>query len=73
MRPMGNLDRTLKLFCLKTGLTLKWKKWTEYPMPQQVIKKVNKWVKIYNKKEYGEFWSLGIALKKNPIGTLKTT
>ena len=38
----GNLNGIYKFFCLKTGRILKWRKWTEYPIPKQVVNTVNK-------------------------------
>ena len=45
LEPTGNLNGTYKFFFLKTGCILKLRKWTEYPMSQQVIITVNKWVR----------------------------
>ena len=41
--PTGNLNGTYKFFCLKNWCTLKWRKWTEYNMPQWVINTFNNW------------------------------
>ena len=49
----GNLNRTYKLLCLKTGRIIKRRKWTEYPMSQQVINAVNRWGVKSKKTEYG--------------------
>ena len=43
LKPIGNLNGTHKLFCLKTGRILKRSKWTGYHISQQVINTVNKW------------------------------
>ena len=52
--PMGNLNRTYKLFFLKTGHILKNFKWTDYTILQQVIKKVKKCGGKSIKTEYGD-------------------
>ncbi len=39
--PMGNLQGTVKFFCLTTGRILKRRSFTPYPMPDRVIKRVN--------------------------------
>ena len=60
--PTGNTNGNYKLSCLKNGSILKCRKWTEYPMPQQVINTANKWWRKYKKIEFGTIWNLGIAL-----------
>jgi hypothetical protein len=41
MGPTGNLQGTVKFFCLTTGCILKQHSFTPYPMPDRVIKRVN--------------------------------
>jgi hypothetical protein len=41
MGPTGNLQGTVKFFCLTTGRILKWRSFTPYPTPDKVIKRVN--------------------------------
>ncbi|KAL7462751.1 hypothetical protein ACHAXS_003127 [Conticribra weissflogii] len=41
--PTGNAQGTYKFFCLTNGTMLRQNNWTEYPMPDSVIKQVNKW------------------------------
>mmetsp|Transcript_11190 Transcript_11190/g.23599 ORF Transcript_11190/g.23599 Transcript_11190/m.23599 type:complete len:168 (+) Transcript_11190:1091-1594(+) len=43
--PTGNAQGTHKFFCLTNGTLLKRNDWTEYPMPDSVIRKVNNWGK----------------------------
>ena len=40
--PSGNLQGGYKFMSLRTGKRLTWRKWTELPMPQEVIDPVNK-------------------------------
>jgi len=39
--PAGNLQGSVKFFCLNTGRVLKRRRFTQMPMPQSVITKVN--------------------------------
>ena len=41
--PTGNAQGTHKFFCLTNGILIKQNDWDEYPMPDSIIKKVNKW------------------------------
>jgi hypothetical protein len=41
MGPMGNLQGSVKFYCLTTGRILKRREFTPYPMPDRVIKRVN--------------------------------
>jgi hypothetical protein len=41
MGPTGNLQGTVKFFCLTMGCILKRRSFTPYPMPERVIKRVN--------------------------------
>ena len=52
--PSGNLQRTLKLFFLKTGLVLKRHVNTVVPIPYRVINKMNRWGDITKREEYGK-------------------
>ena len=38
----GNLQGSVKFYCLATGRIIKRQNWTELPMPDNIIKKVNK-------------------------------
>jgi hypothetical protein len=40
--PTGNLQGSVKFYCLATGRIIKRQNWTELPMPDNIIKKVNK-------------------------------
>jgi hypothetical protein len=40
--PTGNLQGSVKFYCLTTGRILKRRHWTELPMPDNIIKKVNR-------------------------------
>jgi hypothetical protein len=39
--PTGNMQGSIKFFCLKTERILKWRLFTPLPMPDWVIKRVN--------------------------------
>jgi hypothetical protein len=39
--PTGNLQGSVKIFCLNTGRVLKWRSFTALPMPTRVIKRVD--------------------------------
>lgn len=41
--PTGNAQGTHKFFCLTNGTLLRQNDWTEYPMPDNVIRTVNSW------------------------------
>ncbi|KAL7470808.1 hypothetical protein ACHAXS_011072 [Conticribra weissflogii] len=41
--PTGNAQGTYKFFCLEKGTVLKRNHWTEYPMPDSIIRRVNRW------------------------------
>jgi hypothetical protein len=41
MGPTGNLQGSVKFYCLTTGWILKQREFTPYPMPDWVIKRVN--------------------------------
>jgi hypothetical protein len=56
MGPMGNLQGTVKFFCLTTGCILKQRSFTPYPMPDRVIKRVN--VIGLREKQGRTFWFL---------------
>ena len=69
--PTVKLNRTYNL--KKTGRILKWRKWTEYMIPQQVINTTNKWGKGPRKKNMEQICSFENSLKKISIGTLEMT
>ena len=50
--PTGNFNGTYKFFCLKTGRVLKRRRWTEYPMPDRVVKKMEWWGKQTRRELY---------------------
>jgi hypothetical protein len=54
--PTGNLQESVKFYCLNTGRMLKWHSVTAQPMPDRVIKKVNAMGAC--KKQGQEFWFL---------------
>jgi hypothetical protein len=56
MSPTGNLQGTVKFFCLTTGCILKQRSFTPYPMPDRVIKRVN--VIGLREKQGRTFWFL---------------
>ena len=41
--PTGNFQGTYKFFNLKTGHVIKRRQWTEFPMPDSIIRKVEEW------------------------------
>ena len=51
--PTSNLQVTHKLLCLNTGNVLKRRNFTEYPIPDRVINRVNKWVNKMSQELYG--------------------
>ena len=52
--PSNKLQGTQKLFFLETGLVLKRRVHTVVSMSYRVIKKMNQWVKITKKEDYGK-------------------
>lgn len=40
--PMGNLQGSVKFYCITTGQILQQRNWTKLPMPDNIIKKVIK-------------------------------
>ena len=51
--PAGNIQGSLKCFDIKTGKVVTRRSFTEFPMPDRVIKKVNHWGKTQKNLKYG--------------------
>jgi len=51
--PAGNRQGSIKVFCLTTGMVLKRRNFTEYPMPDKVITKVNQWGSRTKREQFG--------------------
>ena len=58
-RPTGNLQGSVKFYCLTTGRILKRRSWTALPMPDKVIDKVNRIGK--SKRQGREFRFLNLS------------
>ena len=52
--PSGNRQGSTKVFCITTGVVLKCRKITEFPMSDRVIAKVNKWGERTKQEKYGK-------------------